>query len=95
MKFFSGGMLLATRVKMSDSEKKSEQEHVQHFLHKTCNQEVSGRFTLQSCKTTAKKCTKKCAARVKLLFCSLDLLLFFLTVLVAFAAKHYTISYFV
>ena len=63
---------------MSDSEKKkSEQEHVQHFLNKTCNQEVSGRFTSQSCKTTAKKCTKKCAARAKLLFCSLDLLLFF------------------
>ena len=69
MKFCSGGMLAATRVKMSDSEKKSEQEHVRHFLHKTCNQEVSGRFTLQSCKTTAKKCTKKCAARAKLLFC--------------------------
>ena len=26
------------------------------------NQEVSGRFTLKSCKTTARKCTKKCAA---------------------------------
>ena len=26
--------------------KKSEQEHVRHFLHKTCNQEVSGSFTL-------------------------------------------------
>ena len=39
--------------------KKSEQEHIQHFLHKTCNQEVSGSFTLQWCKTTAKKCTKK------------------------------------
>ena len=77
MKFCSGGMFSANRVKMSDSEKKSEQEHVRHFLHKTCNQEVSGRFTLQSCKTTAKKCTKKCAARAKLLFCSLDLLLFF------------------
>ena len=36
MKFGSGGMLAATMVKMSDSEKKSEQEHVQHFLHKTC-----------------------------------------------------------
>ena len=69
MKFCSGGMLAATRVKMSDSEKNSEQEHVPHFLHKTCNQEVFGRFTLQSCKTTAKKCTKKCAARAKLLFC--------------------------
>ena len=30
------------RVKMSDS----EQEHARHFLHKTCNHEVSGRFTL-------------------------------------------------
>ena len=38
--------------------KESEQDHIQHFLHKTCNQEVSGSFTLQSCKPTAKKCTK-------------------------------------
>ena len=45
--------------------KKSEQEHIQYFLHKTCNWEVSGSFTLYSLKTTAKKCTKK---RVKLLF---------------------------
>ena len=39
--------------------KKSEQQdHIQHFLHKTCNSEVSGSFTLSSCKTTAKKCPK-------------------------------------
>ena len=50
---------------MSDSEKKSEQEHVRHFLHKTCKQEVSGRFTLQSCKTAAKKCTKKVCCTCK------------------------------
>ena len=38
-------MLAATKVKMSGSEKKKhEQEHVRHFLHKTCNQEVSGSF---------------------------------------------------
>ena len=36
-KFCSGGMLAATRVKMSDKEKKTEREHVRHFLHKTCN----------------------------------------------------------
>ena len=30
-------MLAATKVKMSGSENKSEQEHAQHFLHKTCN----------------------------------------------------------
>ena len=47
--------------------KKSEREHVRHFLHKTCKQEVSGSFTLESCKITAKKSTKKCAARAKLL----------------------------
>ena len=28
-------MLVATKVKMSGSEKKSEQEQVRHFLHKT------------------------------------------------------------
>ena len=31
-------MPAATKVKMSGSEKKkSEQEHMGHFLHKTCN----------------------------------------------------------
>ena len=37
-------MLAATKVKMSDSEK-SEQDDMQHFLHKTCNSEVFGSFT--------------------------------------------------
>ena len=62
-------MLGATKEKMSGSEK-VKQEHVRHFLHITCNQEVSWRLTLQSCKTTAKKCAKKkkCAARAKLFF---------------------------
>ena len=47
-------MLAATKVKMCGSEKKSEQELVRRFLHKTCNWEVSGsRF-----KTSAKKWTK-------------------------------------
>ena len=61
-------MLAATKVKKSGGEKKSEQDHIQHFLHKTCYYEVSGSFTLSSCKTTAKKCTKKFAARAKLVF---------------------------
>ena len=42
-----------------------KKEHVRHFLHKTCNEEVSGRFTLQ----------KKWDARAKLL-----LLVFFLLI---------------
>ena len=28
-------MLAASKVKTSDSEKKGEQEHIRHFLHKT------------------------------------------------------------
>ena len=61
-------MLEATEEKMSGSEK-GEQEHVRHFPPgKTCNQEVSGSFKLKSSKTSAKKCTKKCAARAKLFF---------------------------
>ena len=68
MKFCSGGMLAAIPVKMSDSEKKSEQEHRRLFLHKTCNQDVSGRFTLQSYKTTAKKCTIKVCCTCKVVF---------------------------
>ena len=30
-------MLTATKEKMSGSKKKNEQEHIRHFLHKTCN----------------------------------------------------------
>ena len=61
------------------------------------NQEVSGRFTLQSCKTTAKKCTKKvkCSARAKLFFFAYEIYCCFFTVLVAFAPKLYTILYLV
>ena len=35
-------MLAAPKVKMSGREQKSGQEYIQHFLHKTCNWEVSG-----------------------------------------------------
>ena len=60
------------------------------------NQEVSGRFTLQSCKTTAKKCTKKevfCTGKV--VFFAYETYCCFFTVLVAFAPKLYTILYLV
>ena len=72
-------MLGVTRVKMSDSEKKSE-EHVRHFLHKTSNQEVS-----RSCraKQRQRNVQKKCAARAFLLIRPIFV---FFTVLVAFAA---------
>ena len=38
-------MPAATKEKIIGIEK-SEQEHVRHFLHKTCNQEVPGRLKL-------------------------------------------------
>ena len=53
-------------IKNERQRKKSEQEHIQHFLHKTCNWEVSGSFPLYSFKTTANKCTKKAG---KVVFC--------------------------
>ena len=76
-------MPAATKVKMSGSKKKSEQDHIQHFRHKTCNWEVFGSFTLSSCKTVAKKCTKKCATSEKFfllirpIFCFCFVLFFF------------------
>ena len=48
--------------------------HVRYFnklsiyLSITCNQEASGSFTLQSCKTTVKKCTKKLCCTCKIAF---------------------------
>ena len=57
-------------------QKKSEQDHIQHFRHKTCNWEVFGSFTLSSCKTVAKKCTKKCATSEKFFFANQTYFLF-------------------
>ena len=48
MKFCSGGEKMRNASgHLGENErqwKKSEQEHVQHFLHKTLNQEASGSF---------------------------------------------------
>ena len=48
MKFRSGGEKMRNASgQLGENErrwKKSEQEHVRHFLHKTCNQETSGSF---------------------------------------------------
>ena len=48
---------------------KSEQEHVPHFLHKKWKpgiRKFSGRFTSQSCNSTARKCTRKSAVFCKI-----------------------------
>ena len=63
---------------MSDGEKKSEQEHVR----KTCyifsiKLDVSGTITLKSCKTTAKKCTKKVCCTCKVSFLLIRPIVFF------------------
>ena len=72
IKFCSGGEKMRNASgHLGENERrwqKSEQQHGRHFLHKTCNQEASGSFTFWSCKTTAKKCTTKCAACAKLFF---------------------------
>ena len=72
MKFCNGGEKMRNASgHLGENErqwKKSEQEHVRHILHKTCNQEAFGSFTLQSCKTTAKKRTKKVCCTSKVAF---------------------------
>ena len=48
-KFCSGGgKIRNASAHQGENERqwKNEQEHARHFLHKTCNQEVSGSFTL-------------------------------------------------
>ena len=62
-------MLAASKEKMSGSENKVKKNMYNISSTKQCNQEVSGHFMLYSCKTTAKKCTKNCAASAKLFFC--------------------------
>ena len=59
------------RWKWAAVKKKSEQEHVLHFLVKTGNQRKPGsfwKFYVVVVQNNGKKCTKKCAARAKLLF---------------------------
>ena len=65
--------------------KNSEREQVRHFLDKTCNLGVF----LQSCTTTAKKCTNKCAARARLLFWLIRPIVVFFAVLVALALHDF------
>ena len=52
-------MLAATKVKMSGSQKKSEQEHLQRFLHKTRNYDVSGRLRCSRAKQRQRKCARR------------------------------------
>ena len=68
MKFCSGGMLAATRVKMSDSEKRVKLEHDIPSTKRVTRKFLEVSQVLQSCKTTAKKCTKKVCCTCKVAF---------------------------
>ena len=63
-------MLAATDLKMSGTEKKRANRS-------SCDissiKPALGRFTLKSCKTTAKKCTTKFAARAQFFFLPIEL----------------------
>ena len=91
MKFCSGGMLAAIRVKISDSEKKkAEQEHVRHFLHKTSNQKFLEVSRCSRAKQRQIKAYKKVCCTCKVSFLLIRPIFF--TVPVAFTAWHYIAS---
>ena len=75
--------------------KKSEQEHVRHFLHKSVTREFLDVSLCCRAKQRQINVQKSVLHEQSFFcFCLLDLLLFF-TVLFAFAASHYTILYLV
>ena len=81
-------MLAATKVKMSGSEK-GEQDHIQRFLHKTCNSEVSGsfwKFHVVVVQNNGKEMHKKVCCRCKVVFFLLVRTTVFLAVFDAVAA---------
>ena len=43
-------MLATTDLKMSGSEKKGEEEHMRHFLHKTCTRKIHVEVVQNNCK---------------------------------------------
>ena len=77
MKFCSGGMLTATKVKMSDREKRVNKNTSDIPAIKR----VTSKFLEVSRNSRGKQrqrnVQKKCAASAKLLFCLIDLLLYF------------------
>ena len=81
-------MLEATKVKISGSEKKRCQEHVRHFFpEKRVTRNFLEVSRLSRAKQRQRNVQKNVLARAKLFFFGyVDLLLFFFSVLVAFAA---------
>ena len=93
---------MASKVKMSGSEKESEQEHKQQlFGVRTYTvssvKHVNRKSDVVVVQTTAKECTKKCAARVKLFSLLIRPIVVFVVVLffaVLNAVTEYSITRF-
>ena len=69
MKFFSGGMLAATRVNMSDSEKRVKKNTSDIPSIKRVTRKFLEVSLCSRAKQRQRNVQKKCAARAKLLFC--------------------------
>ena len=69
MKFCSGGMLAATGVKMSDSEKKRNKNTYDTSSIKCVTRKFLDVLRCSRAKKRQRNVQKKCAARAKLLFC--------------------------
>ena len=69
MKFCSGGMLAATRVKMSDSEKRVNKNTSDIPSIKRVTRKFLDVSRKSRTKQRQRNVQKKCAARAKLLFC--------------------------
>ena len=70
MKFCCGGMLAATRVKMSDSEKKKVNKNTYDTSSiKRVTRKFLDVLLCSRAKQRQRNVQKKCAARAKLLFC--------------------------
>ena len=81
-------MLAVTKVKMSGSEKKKDQEQVRHFHHKTCNRvtEVSLEVSPRSRAKERRRTVQKVCCTCKDAFLLIRPIVVLFTVLVAFAA---------
>ena len=70
MKFFSGGMLAANRVEMSDSEKRVKKNTSDiPSIKRVTRKFLEGSRTCSLAKQRQRNVEKKCAALAKLLFC--------------------------
>ena len=68
-KFCGSGEQMRWGKKQRQWKKKWTKEHVRHFLHKKCNEEVSGRFHFVVVQNNGKEMCKKSVLHVQSCFC--------------------------